>query len=147
MEEPLNDTERGAPMWAGFRSRPTGIVLAWFVVTLLVVVNDWRAHPFDPSQAPEFQNPDGALDTALVVMVAELAVLLVVVRPWTYRASAGRALLALAVFGPWTLWLFPQGMHAGGMFMLHLLGLIVLCVGLFVALLRAAAAGRGSSNA
>jgi len=55
----------------------------------------------------------------------ELAVLYVILRPWSFRASWGRALLASLLFLPWTGVCGMAVMHSGGFFVLHVFWLLV----------------------
>jgi hypothetical protein len=76
--------------------------------------------------APSLQRGDsygynlpGELGRTVVVMVAELLVLIAVLRPWSYRHSWGRALLALLLLTPWALLNFVATMHSGRIAAVH----------------------------
>jgi hypothetical protein len=81
-----------------------------------------RRDPYvvDPERREYGQNWPGDLSTELWFGVAELLVLFLILRPWSYRRSWGRALLALVVFIPWTLFAAMLGMHAGSINGAHL---------------------------
>ncbi len=61
----------------------------------------------------------------LFLSAAELAVLYLFLRPWSYRRSWWRPTVALALFAPWTLFCMAASMHAGGVAILHWLWLLV----------------------
>ncbi|MEM6991282.1 MAG: hypothetical protein AAF721_12310 [Myxococcota bacterium] len=121
-------------MWV--RARP---FVVWYGVTVFFIVRDWVRNPFDPELgAHEYgQNHETALMQGLVATTIELAALLLLFRPWSPRASVGRRLLAVLLFGSWSWWLFAHGMHHGGIYVIHLLAVMGLTGGLLVALVRA----------
>jgi hypothetical protein len=87
----------------------------------------------DPGRRGYGQNWPGDLSNAMWLGAFEVLGLLVVLRPWSYRRSWGRALVALALFVPWTLVAAMLGMHAGSINGAHLLWragivLVLLCL-------------------
>lgn len=110
----------------------------------------WDAllHPPDPSligTRAYGHNGPGAFGEALQYLIPELLVALLVLRPWSYRASWGRALIAAIIGVPWTMLIAVAGMHAGSVFLIHLLWLIILDVVFLVSLLWSLfAAARGA---
>lgn len=60
----------------------------------------------------------------------ETALLVAILRPWSFVRSRGRLVLALAVFVPWTLLRLVVGMHAGPIALRHDLWLLLVCLGL-----------------
>jgi len=87
--------------------------------------------PPDPSRvgtAGYGHNHAGALAEGLLMTLSEAAALYLILRPWSYRRSWGRALGALALLAPWTAIAAILTMHAGGVVMLHLAWLLCLDV-------------------
>ena len=89
----------------------------------------------DPRRRGNGQNWPGDLSTELWLGAAELLVLFLILRPWSYRRSWGRALVALVLFIPWTLFTAMLGMHAGSINGAHLVwragvALVLLCLAL-----------------
>ena len=68
-----------------------------------IAPGDYRIAQVDP----------GELARILTVAAGEIIVLLAILRPWSYRRSWGRALLAFAVLSPWLLLWGAVGLHAG----------------------------------
>jgi hypothetical protein len=95
------------------------------VAVAALMARDVRLHPYNPLQAYGQNGPD-SLKEGLQLLVAEMLVALVILRPWSYRASWGRAAVAGVLCAPWTLTLAAMGMHAGSMYGIHLLWLLAL---------------------
>jgi hypothetical protein len=75
-------------------------------------------------------------------LTVEVALLYVVLRPWSYRASWGRAAGALVVAVPYALLAFAASTHAGPIVGAHLLWLALVVVGLVVTTVVSARAAR-----
>ena len=104
-----------------------GPAILWLLLVALMI-QDWVADPYNPSlrsTAVYGHNQDGALFQGMLWSTLELAVLYVILRPWSFRVSWGRALLALLLLLPWTAVSAMAVMHAGGVFVLHALWLLV----------------------
>ena len=109
------------------------LLLSWAGLVILMVV-DYVGDP--PNPAPDDRQSygyhvPGELLQNLLLSVAELGLLLLVLRPWSYRGSWGRALLAFVLIAPWWLFYFVTTLHAGPVTHVHafwLLGLALACL-------------------
>ena len=109
-----------------------GPAILWLLV-LALMIQDWLADPYNPglrSTAAYGHNQEGALFQGVLWSTMELAVLYVILRPWSFRASWGRALLASLLFLPWTAVSAMAVMHSGGIFVLHAFWLLVVSLSL-----------------
>jgi hypothetical protein len=125
-----------------------GLLLLGGLTALAMVVN-YRLDPFDPALEGTRRyghNYAGALGTGLLFVGIELAVLIAVLRPWSYCRSWVRSLGGLVLLVPWTLISLVLSMHSGGVILLHgmwlLLLVVVLTVGLVWSGIAAARARR-----
>ena len=116
--------------------------LAPFALWLFFVRLMYRSYyVFDPPN-PALQGTDayghnhaGVFTGALWFMAAELAVLYLIVRPWSYRRSFKRLIVALTLFVPWMTLSGMALMHAGAVVALHFFWLFVLDTALIICLL------------
>ena len=109
-----------------------------FVATLALMYVDWLGDPFDPTLEGTRRyghNHEGALWQMASWVAAELVVLYLVLAPGSAGRSVGRAIAALLVFAPWTLFSMFMTMHAGGIVALHWLWLMLVDVGIVVVLI------------
>ncbi len=109
-----------------------GPAILWLLLVALMI-QDWVADPYNPGlrrPATYGHNQDGALFQGMVQSTLEVAVLYGILRPWSFRASWGRALLALLLFLPWTAVSAMAVMHSGGIFVLHAFWLLVVSLSL-----------------
>ena len=114
---------------------------ALWAATAFMMARDWAADPYDPSlvgTSSYGHNGEGALVDMLAMSAIELAVLVAILRPWSYDRSWGRALLAAALLLPWTAVSMMLSMHAGGIVLLHFMWLFLALVGLVVTFLVSA---------
>jgi hypothetical protein len=96
---------------ASFWLRHVWLPLAWGVGLVLIL---WgRVGPSDPAAQQYGANWPGDLRAALALLTVETLVLYAILRPWSYRASWQRSLLALLVVAPWALLSVIVTMHAG----------------------------------
>jgi hypothetical protein len=105
-----------------------------WLVTAVWMVTDYVADPYVAGRTGTrayFHNHDGALAQGLGASVVELAVLMLILRPWSYRRSWARAALALTVFLPWATLSTLSLMHVGGVLVVHAIWLV--CVVLVLA--------------
>lgn len=112
--------------------RIAALPVYWIVVVGLMT-GDWVGDPYPPERPYERaygHNHDGALVDGIALASVELAVLLAILRPWSWDRSWGRTLVALALLLPWTSLLMMMSMHAGGVIVLHTLWLMTLVVAL-----------------
>lgn len=129
----MSGPPRQAPslIWA---LRIGGIGCLWLAFAVLMARSYFLGDPPDPGRAGTAaygHNHAGALAEGLVMTLSEAAAIYLILRPWSYLRSWGRALGALALLAPWTVIAAILSMHAGGVVMLHLLWL--LCLDLIVA--------------
>ena len=111
---------------------------AFWLLTAVMMARDWWNDPYDPrleGTDAYGHNSEDALANGLVLTFFELAILVAILRPWSYDRSWGRASIALALLLPWTLLWMLGAMHAGGVFGLHWMWLALLVVGLTVTVL------------
>jgi hypothetical protein len=111
------------------RSLVVAVALAWPVAALLMLSAAGPAN-FDASASQYGLNWPGDLPRMLQRSPIETALLVAILRPWSFAHSGGRLVLALAVFVPWTLLSLAVGMHAGPIAQRHDLWLLLVCVGL-----------------
>ncbi len=111
------------------------LIIAPGVLWLLLValmIQDWIADPYNPGLRGTVaygHNQEGALFHGVLWSIAELAVLYGILRPWSFRASWGRALLACLVFLPWAAVNGMALIHSGGVFFVHALWLFLVALG------------------
>lgn len=111
-----------------------GLLALW----LIAVWAMWRSHqldPFDPTLQGTDRyghNGEGDFKTFFIITLVELAVLYIVLRPWSFRRSFGRLLVVLVLFMPWTFLSMLASMHAGSIVSLHWLWLVAVDAVLFV---------------
>jgi hypothetical protein len=112
-----------------------GLVLLWITAAAAMVL-DHVGDPHDPARegtAAYGHNAPGSLELGLIVTLVELLIVWAILRPGSYRRSWGRAVIALVLLGPWLAASLLMTMHAGGIFVIHLLwvfALTALCGGL-----------------
>ncbi|HEY0136057.1 MAG TPA: hypothetical protein VGB85_18350 [Nannocystis sp.] len=107
------------------------------IATLAAMYMNWRGDPFDPTlegTARYGHNHEGALSQIASLVLAELVVLYLVLAPGSAARSIGRAIAALLLFAPWTLFSLLLTMHAGGIAALHALWLMAVDLGIVVVL-------------
>ncbi|HEY9225918.1 MAG TPA: hypothetical protein VIP11_04680 [Gemmatimonadaceae bacterium] len=98
-------------------------------VTILLM---WRSAIADqgptglPNDLPNWHNRAGELGIYASFVFVEAAVALLIVRPWSYDRSRGRALGAAVLFAPWVLLNLMMLIHSGGIMVLHALWLVIL---------------------
>lgn len=123
---------------------------ALWAATAWMMTRSWANDPYDPAlegTARYGHNGEGALVVGLVITVIELAVLVAILRPWSYHRSWGRSLVAVALLGPWATISMTLSMHQGGIVIIHSIWIFVALIGLVVAfLVSAISAYRASSS-
>jgi hypothetical protein len=88
--------------------------------------------PIDEGRRHVMENWPGDLDVVACLAAAEVALLYVILRPWSYRRSVGRAVCAGALFLPWSVFYGGISMHGGSIIGAHVLWLLAVSVALFV---------------
>lgn len=125
----------------------TAVLPAFWALTAVMMVRDWLDDPYDPQLEGTRRyghNSEDALPNGLVLTLVELAILVAILRPWSYDRSWGRALGAVALLAPWTMLSMLMTMHAGGIAFVHFAWTFVVLVGLVVALVVSAISQRRS---
>jgi hypothetical protein len=114
------------------------VALAWPLAVLMILVG-WLGGDADPTASQYGQDWPGDLGLALRRSAMEAALLVVIVRPWSFARSRWRRwrlVLALVLFLPWTALSVVTGMHGGPTRGYHDLWLLIVCAGLVVALVK-----------
>lgn len=116
--------------------RNFGLLGLWLAAALFLYFN-FRREESRPQPHGHYYADDNA-DSVLfviVVMLVEVVVLYLILRPWSYRNSFARPLAALLLFLPWTLLSMVVSMHAASAVFLHWMWLFVLDCALVVCIL------------
>lgn len=95
---------------------------------------------FDPSATDAGKNWPGDLQRTLIQAAIGTVMLALILRPWSFRDSVGRLVLALALFAPWTAFNFLTLTHVGEIIGAHLFWLLAVCIGLVYGLVKVVAA-------
>lgn len=122
--------------------RNFGLLALWLAAALFIYFNFQREQANPLPHKPHFsEDTADSVLMVLVVMMVEIVVLYLILRPWSYRNSFARPLAALLLFLPWTLFSMAISMHAGSAVFLHWMWLFVLdCVLVACALVSGVAA-------
>lgn len=108
--------------------RIVALPLFWLVAVIAMIAGYW-SDPYSPLREGTRaygHNHEGALTQGLLFVTVELIVVALIVRPWSYRQSWGRAVAAWVVFVPWTAMAMMLTMHAGNVLAIHFLWLLAL---------------------
>lgn len=113
--------------------RNFGLLGLWLAATLFLYFNFRReqANPLPHKHHFAEDSADSVL-SVIVVMLIEVVVLYLILRPPSYRNSFARPLTALLLFLPWTLVSMMVSMHAGSAVFLHWMWLFMLDCALVV---------------
>jgi hypothetical protein len=96
------------------RFGPPWILIALSAVVLaLLIIHGQQVGRFDPTHRQNGANWPGDLAAAMWRGALWLGLLVLLLRPWSYRRSWGRALVASLFFGSAGVLLLMAGMHAG----------------------------------
>src|SRR5262245_8218170 len=112
------------------------VLLGMWLGTVLLMLQDYAGDPYDPLRTGTSaygHNSQDILGTVLPLTVGEILFALIILRPRSYRASWGRAVLAFVVLFAWGLFSLAISMHAGGVVMLHGLWVVALALACLVA--------------
>jgi hypothetical protein len=127
----------------------TGLFMLW-ATTAAWMVLDYRADPPDPTRSgPQTygHNHDGALTIGLVMTVAELGLVIALLRPWSYERSWGRSLAMVMVLLPWLVFSTLMAIHAGGVLGIHLAWVAALLLIALVATIWSGIAAKRAASA
>jgi hypothetical protein len=104
------------------------------IAGLLLLQLFWSGHsPFDPDARMFGANWPGDLRRSLTQGLVEVAIWTVMIRPWSYRHSWGRALITGPLCVGWGIFQAILCMHCGTMLSGHALWLLVVGLGTLVA--------------
>ena len=98
--------------------------------------------PIDEGRRHVMENWPGDLDVVACLAAAEVAVLYVILHPWSYRRSVERAVGAGALFLSWSVFYGGISMHGGSIIGAHVLWLLAVSVALFATAFVSIAARR-----
>lgn len=118
----------------------SAILPAVWVLLLVQMLRVRYRDPFgrSPTHPGYGENMPGDLTAHLLVSAIEVAVLLIVVRPWKDTPAWSRLLIALALFAPWSWLAMMIGMHAGSIDATHTFWRFGIAAGLALACLVSA---------
>jgi hypothetical protein len=123
--------ERHAPAPRGSRWRHFWLPATWIAGAALL----WWARqsgPFDPAGRQYGANWPGDLSGTMLWQTIETLFLYLLIRPWSYSASWGRAGIALLLFAGWTALGSLTSIHSGRIITWHWGWLVLVTAGLFV---------------
>lgn len=96
------------------------LLLAFTLLTAAYMAWEFFTSPIQPIAPaidfvvlPPGVNDPPALRVSLTAMAAEMILLVGILRPWSYTSQWWRPVVALVLFAPWTLFLFPVSRHIG----------------------------------
>jgi hypothetical protein len=118
----------------------------WLAASGLLVVIHVGERPRPGARHFAADSP-ASIARAVLVMAIETGLLYAVLRPWSYRRSAGRAFAAFGLFVLWTLLSMFGVMHASNAALLHLLWLAAVDLLLLVCGLISVIGGRSLDGA
>jgi hypothetical protein len=97
---------------------------------------------FDPSATDYGKNWPGDLPRTLLEAAIGTVLLVLILRPWSFRDSTDRLVLALALFVPWTALRLLTSTHTGEIIGALLFWLLAVCASLAYGLVKVVAARR-----
>lgn len=119
------------------------IWMAFPLAAFLILAGAADRAGFDSSATDYGKNWPGDLQRTLIQAAIGTVVLALILRPWSFRDSVERLILALALFAPWTAFNLLTSTHAGEIIGAHWFWLLAVCVALVYGLVKVVAA-RGS---
>ena len=117
--------------------RIAALLFSWSVTAIAMAISYLR-DPYSPLRedtAAYGHNHEGALWQGLLITAVELVIVGLILRPWSYQRAWWRALGALGLLVPWTLFSALMVMHAGGILAIHFLWVLGLTAATVVVLL------------
>lgn len=114
--------------------------IAFPMAAFLILAGAANRAGFDPSATDYGKNWPGDLQRTLIQAAIGTVVLALILRPWSFRDSTDRLVLALALFAPWTAFNLLASTHAGEIIGAHLFWLLAVCTGLVYGLVKVVAA-------
>jgi hypothetical protein len=108
-----------------FSAPGTRVVLGWTVLAVVLMVLSAMSDGIAQRGSRAYgQNLPGELTRNLLMMAVEAMVLLSILRPWSFRNSWGRALIAWLIVTPYALLYVAVTMHSGPITTAHAFWLI-----------------------
>jgi hypothetical protein len=107
----MNERQSDMAAHAGAQWRHVWLPLAFAVGVALIL--EGRDDKWDPLGRQYGANGPGDLQLAFKFLVFDLLVLYGILRPWSYRRSWGRSLVALLILAPWAFFSIFATMHSG----------------------------------
>ena len=108
---------------------------------ILLMTRDYTVvdppNPLPPGEPLYGHNTSGVLSRTVIFTLVELGLLYRILRPWSFDRSIWRVVGAIVVFLPWGVLNLLLSMHAGGVFIWHMLWLVVvnlILVGLLISI-------------
>jgi hypothetical protein len=77
-----------------------------------------------PGEPPYGHNTPEILGRTVIITLIELGLLYRILRPWSFDRSIGRVVGAMVLFLPWGVLNLLISMHAGGVFLWHMVWLV-----------------------
>jgi len=113
------------------RLKVSALAIAWLA---LMAAAYWarRRSSFDPLSRAFGHNWPGDLQNVALYGGLEILILTIIVRPWSYDRSWGRALIATGLLIPYTAFALVATMHAGTIIFIHALWLVALLVAMLM---------------
>lgn len=111
-------------------TRHFGLLGLWLAAASFIYFNYQREQSIPQPHVHYFANDNSnSVLFVLMVMMIEIMMMYLILRPWSYQRSAARALVALVLSLPWTLFSMAVSMHASSAVFLHWMWLVVIdCV-------------------
>jgi hypothetical protein len=131
--------------WAGRFLKHYGLLLLWGLTAIAMKIKG-LLHPFDSTQLDDFGDPtgipQGAVFYGIGITTFAVALLYLILRPWSYQRSWKRALCALMVSVPWCVWVtfLASVMGRAGILGLHAVWMWIVVMLLLVLTIISAAA-------
>ncbi len=114
------------------------LLLLWVLAVVWMASDSYWFHPPEPAASPYGRNVEGELITNVLWSSFELALLYLILRPWSFNRSLGRVGVTLILFWPWLLLFFLVTIHSGNVSMIHGVWLLLINTGLSLLLVALA---------
>lgn len=124
----------------------TSLAMAFPLAAFLILAGAANRARFDPLATDAGMNWPGDLRRTLVQAAIGTVVLALILRPWSFRDSVERLVLALALFAAWTAFTLLTLTHAGEIFGAHLFWLLMVCASLVYGIVKVFAARRSQPS-
>jgi hypothetical protein len=119
---------------------------AFPIAAFLILAGAADRAKFDPSATDYGKNWPGDLQRTLLEAAIGTVVLVMILRPWSFRDSTGRLALAAALFVPWTAFSLLTSTHTGEIIGALLFWLLMVCFALVWGFVKVEAARRSERS-